>query len=81
MFYRLLSAIFDDPGFEFGLGQGEKRLHVMFVLQEFHLSQVDARRCRDKVDPKKHRVYEIYQTYNLTLTFSFSYEKQNVKGS
>lgn len=52
-FHWLLLAIFDDPGFEFGLGQGEKGLHVVFVLQEFHLCQVDAGRCRDKVDPKK----------------------------
>lgn len=52
---------------------------MVFVLQEFHSSQVDARRCRDKVHPKKDKVYKGYQTYSLTLTFCFSFEKQNVK--
>lgn len=57
-FYRLLSAVFYDPGFELGLGQSEEGLHEVFVLQKLHSGQVNAGRCRDKVHPEKDKVYK-----------------------
>lgn len=52
-FYRLMSAIFYDPGFDLGFSKSEESLHVMFILQEFHLSQVNITGRRDKVHPKR----------------------------
>lgn len=52
-FHRLLSAIFDDPKFQFGLSYHKEGLHVVFVFQKLHSSQMSIRRRRNEVQPKK----------------------------
>lgn len=73
-FHRLLSTVFYDPRFDLGLRKSEESLHVVFVLQELHFSQMDAKRCRDEVHPKnksvKRKCAQSLQTASAALLLS-----------